>query len=919
MFGLTRSPRLPAFAGLLLAALVAASAGAAGGRNPQSDPPYHLPGHYRGTEAIRALGTLMPEVAARYYRSAADLRRGFLQERDLWVDDRTRLYYACSALPDPNKGGVRARGTGDAPPFPESETFKLHSRPGSRKTVYLDFDGHLTSGTSWNNGNDIDSAPWDLDGNGSNWSTAEAEGIQRTWLRMAEDFIPFDVDVTTEDPGVEKLRRTNAGDQDYGIRVVLSPTDGWFGGAGGVAYIGSFNWDSDTPCFVFTANLGNDEKNFAEAGSHEVGHTVGLYHDGQTGGVEYYGGQGNWAPIMGVGYYRPITQWSKGEYDKANNQQDDLAVAANYGCVQMADDRGNNIATAEMLSGTTPKVKGTIERTDDADVFGFVTGNGAITLNAQPAGWGANLDIRLDLLDENGLNLASSDPAGLGASIQITLQPGIYYLRVDGVGAANPVTDGYSDYGSLGEYNLDLTLKVAFPPPTNVRATGVSQTQIDFEWQDNSIGEAEFQIESAPLGGNFTPLATVGANSTRYPHAGLAPNTTVRYRVRAVNDLLISPWSAVATGATLPTPPAAPDNLVVTSVTGTEVQLGWRDNANNETSFEIERLRGTGQFQLVGVTGTNVKVFSDDTVDPGETYRYRVRAKNAGGVSEYSNEVEAVTPLVPPATPVLTNVSNSGADRMLLNWTHDAVLTNGFRIERKTAGTSFAFLTEVGSSTLSYSDPGLAPNTAYTYRVLAFGPGGDSNPSNERTGLTVPLAPDGLTATRGAGEVLLNWTHPGGTDGFVIERRTSSSSFSQIAQVGASTFSFLNTGLAVGTTVTYRVRAFNASGNSSASPTASIGIVPRISTFKVKPGTTTGGSKVKGTITLVTAAPAGGAIIQISGDPTSVKVPASVSIPAGKTTATVPITTKSTRSNKTTQVQAEYGGVAVIAVLKLKK
>ena len=57
---------------------------------------------------------------------------------------------------------------------------------------------------------------------------------------------------------------------------------------------------------------GNNEKNIAEAISHEVGHNLGLSHDGiSASGILH--GQGNQAPIMGVGYYEPIVQWSRGD------------------------------------------------------------------------------------------------------------------------------------------------------------------------------------------------------------------------------------------------------------------------------------------------------------------------------------------------------------------------------------------------------------------------------------------------------------------------------------------------------------------------------------------------------------------------------------------------------------------------------
>ncbi len=72
------------------------------------------------------------------------------------------------------------------------------------------------------------------------------------------------------------------------------------------------------PALVFPERLGNSDRYIAEAAAHECGHTLGLLHDGTTTGTEYYAGHGTgatgWAPIMGNGYYKSLTQWSKGEY-----------------------------------------------------------------------------------------------------------------------------------------------------------------------------------------------------------------------------------------------------------------------------------------------------------------------------------------------------------------------------------------------------------------------------------------------------------------------------------------------------------------------------------------------------------------------------------------------------------------------------
>jgi serralysin len=114
---------------------------------------------------------------------------------------------------------------------------------------------------------------------------------------VAEDFAPFNVDVTTEDPtlGVGAAALAYSGstsDASWGIRVCIGGTSSdWFGGgAGGVAYLGSFTWNTDTPCFVFSKELGPDYAKYIwEATSHEVGHAVNLQHDG-TSTLGYYAG-----------------------------------------------------------------------------------------------------------------------------------------------------------------------------------------------------------------------------------------------------------------------------------------------------------------------------------------------------------------------------------------------------------------------------------------------------------------------------------------------------------------------------------------------------------------------------------------------------------------------------------------------------
>lgn len=332
----------------------------------------------------------------------------------------------------------------------------LQSYPGGNGCVLLDFDGQYVSGTPWNNGNPINAAA-------ANLTDAEKEQV---WELISEDYRPFHVNITTSEAVFNTYPKTKR------MRCIFTPTNTAAPGSGGVAYVGSFNWNDDTPCWVFNSGA----KAAGDAGAHEVGHTFGLSHDGRTTPTEeYYAGQGNWAPIMGVGYYVPIVQWSKGEYANANNKEDDLAIitSTTYGVGYRADDYSNTIAAASALtidpSGNV-NTSGVIERTADVDMFSFTTTGGTVSLNFNPAANYPDLDILATLYNSSGTVVTSANPAALNASISTTLAAGTYYVSVTGTGYGDPLTTGYSNYASLGAYTITGTVPggTSNPNPTGI-------------------------------------------------------------------------------------------------------------------------------------------------------------------------------------------------------------------------------------------------------------------------------------------------------------------------------------------------------------------------------------------------------------------------------------------------------------------
>jgi hypothetical protein len=164
---------------------------------------------------------------------------------------------------------------------------------------------------------------------------------------------------------------------------------------------------------------------------------------------------------MGVGYDSELTQWSRGEYSDAGNQEDDLdIITGQNGFGYRADDYSDSLnnAAALVMNGSSVENYGIIEQNTDYDWFSFTTTTGNLNLNINAFERGANLDILAELYNSAGQLVQSANPVGaLSANFAVNLVPGEYFLSVTGTGQGSPTT-GYSDYGSLGQYSITGSL-----------------------------------------------------------------------------------------------------------------------------------------------------------------------------------------------------------------------------------------------------------------------------------------------------------------------------------------------------------------------------------------------------------------------------------------------------------------------------
>jgi hypothetical protein len=130
-------------------------------------------------------------------------------------------------------------------------------------------------------------------------------------------------------------------------------------------------------------------------------------------------------------------------------------------------------------------------------------------------------------------------------------------------------------------------------------------------------------------------------------------------------------------------------------------------------------------------------------------------------------------------------------------------------------------------------------------------------------------------------------------------------------QAGSSSAAFTVTAMSAGAaTITASIN-----GNSQSSILTVTG-TPAVSSISFGAATVMGGDTVTGTVTLSGAAPAGGAVVSLSGSG-PVTVPATATVPAGSRTATFTISTRAVAATIAATVSGSYGGTSASAILSV--
>ncbi len=482
------------------------------------------------------------EALARLVR----LRIPLADVASLNADKNGMLFYTCNGMaimPPIGEGeAIIPEVAGGTVSVPISTPPAFHSRAGSTKVLYIDFNGAtVSSSTAWAisyfGGKDFTCLPFDIDGDPTTFNDKEQLIIKLIWEHVAEDYAPFDIDVTTVEPStytnttahaLVTQNKTSAGDDCPNLSTST-----------GVAYVDVFGNSSFASMYnvsfqyfqKFSSALdypGYYSRFLADTVSHEVGHNFGLSHDGQ-GSTEYYPGhdkngsqstssqfwysEGSWCPIMGAASGRSLSQWSRGEYYNSTNTQDDIAIiGAKTGFVP--DDVASTTAGATLLEpGANHAYQfkiASLQNSTDTDTFKFVLSGSSSSLMVAPyvdkdneSGLdvieGGNSDLKVELLNSTGGLISSMEPEPQTYLFTTSAIPaGTYYLRVSADGFGSPQTstcNGYTSYGSIGTYLVQVAgpvYNVDWAGKSGQAATDNGNGTYSSPWYGSFAGRPEY-------------------------------------------------------------------------------------------------------------------------------------------------------------------------------------------------------------------------------------------------------------------------------------------------------------------------------------------------------------------------------------------------------------------------------------------
>jgi titin len=276
-------------------------------------------------------------------------------------------------------------------------------------------------------------------------------------------------------------------------------------------------------------------------------------------------------------------------------------------------------------------------------------------------------------------------------------------------------------------------------------------------------------------------------------------------------------------------PPRAPAQLNVNFEEPLILAVSWQDMSEDEDEFILERRTGSEAYVVVDRPPAGSVLTTDDEVVPGNTYHYRLTARNGVG-SSASIESPAVTVPRPPTAPPSVLAAEVASGTIQIDWLPSAG-ANSYQVTRIGPDGDEDTITTEGFTGTSATDDELAPGQ-YVYYVEAINHGGASPPAlSPAVDLPDPNwpAPSDLTLrVTSNGNVEAVWTDNTSDEvRFELWRAIGDGGFAfkeNVPPAGGvgSRVSAVDDTVELGQRYRFKVRAIRSQSNSAFSPVAEI-------------------------------------------------------------------------------------------------
>jgi hypothetical protein len=692
----------------------------------------------------------------------------------------------------------------------------LNSRPSAPAAIYMCFVGDPVQAM----------VPYSTDSDPATFNAGEQADIYHIWQATALYYSMFDINVTTIQPGTNGSPNVPMG----WLTLTSSISSG-----GATITIEGFP-DTSTNSY----NGAWDTQYRYTGGAHELGHDLGLNHQGtydllgNLTATYSSGADALHGAMMGGDYSQQLHKWlighpnaNQGNSPMPTVLQDDMAVIANTIATKVPgytgdgysnDNSGSTFATAVPLTFSNGKAQttGVIDRLSDVNMYSFSTTGGRYSLSTTRAmpdyedigNSGSQVDLKVTVYDSAGNIIAAQDGDPIAALSTQTMVNNQFFNLTLGSGTYYVAVSSHGNYDDQGAYNLAVNSLPSgwsaqnlgnYAMPGAVTYDQASSTftvsNVSF-YYDYGHSSQQYELAYQTLQGDGTIIAKVNSwqqwkNWGNSPgQTGLTIRNTLdpdsTYAIAAYTSSS-TPWlKLVRSGSTFTT---------YSSANGTTwTSTGSSALSMNATAYiGLATWAGTGVFSNVSVTAQNGGI-----VNPTPTL----------------NGLSAPTGLAVTAATTST---------IGLSWTSVSGAT-GYAIERSSDGDSMDYV-QIGttpSGTTAYTDSGLLGFQRYFYRVRAQSASAVSAASSVVNQITRANAATGLTvASYSNSTLIVNWTDASGETGYRLERSINGTTWNTVTMLAANVPSYTDTGRTSSTQYYYRVVTLDAGGDAAVSNTYS--------------------------------------------------------------------------------------------------